>query len=93
MICYHEKEQSIEAESKKTQMLELAPQVLKTAIINMFKDAQEKMNILSKQMRSICKERNKIDILEIKIKYLLSHIYIWSPNRREDRRGRTLTRM
>lgn len=56
MICYYEKEQSIEAESKKTQMLGLAHQVLKTVIINMFKDAQEKRNILSKQMRRICKE-------------------------------------
>lgn len=56
VICYHEKEQSIEAESKKTQMLGLAPQVHKTVIINMFKDAQEKRNILSKQTRSICKE-------------------------------------
>lgn len=78
MICYHEKEQPIEAESKKTQMLVLAHQVLKTAIINMFKDAQEKINILRKQTRSICKEINKIDMVEIKIKYLKLYTYLES---------------
>lgn len=50
-----------------TQMLELAYEVLKTAIVKIFKDAQGKMVILNKQM-SISKEINQMDILEIKSK-------------------------
>ena len=71
-----EKEQSIEAESKRTQILELADGFFKTAI-NIFKGAQEKMNILSKQMGSISKEIKQMDILEIKRTYLKLHIYIY----------------
>lgn len=57
MIRYQEKEQSIEAGSKMTLMLELAHEVLKTAIINIFKDAREKMNILNKHKEYL--QRNK----------------------------------
>lgn len=51
-----EKKYSIEAESKRTQMLELAHEVLKIAIVNIFKDTQKEMDILNKQMGSISKE-------------------------------------
>ena len=65
-----EKENSIEAQFKSNQILELADEVLKTAIINIFKDVQDKINILRKQMGSISKEINYLDILEIKSTYL-----------------------
>lgn len=71
-----EKEQSIEAESKRTQILELADEFFKTAI-NIFMGEQEKMNILSKQMGTISKEIKHMDILEIKRTYLKLHIYIY----------------
>ena len=51
-----EKKQSIEAESKMTQILELTDETLKMVHINIIKDPQEKMNILSKKMGSRSKK-------------------------------------
>lgn len=71
-----EKKQSIEAESQMSQILELTD-VLKMAHIKTFKDAQEKKNILSKQMGSRSKEINQMNILKIESKLLKLHIYIF----------------
>lgn len=49
------------------QMLELADEVLKTAITNIFKNAQEKTSILGKQIGSVGEEINQMDILKINI--------------------------
>ena len=48
-----EKEKSIKAEFTKSQILELECKVLKTAIVNIFKDAWDNINILSKHMREL----------------------------------------
>lgn len=59
-----------------SQILELTD-VLKMAHIKIFKDAQEKKNILSKQMGSRSKEINQMNILKIESKLLKLHIYIY----------------
>lgn len=76
MTHNQEKKQSVEAESQMTQILELTDEILKMAHRNIFKDAQEKINILSKQKWSRSKEINQIDILEIGSKILKVHIYL-----------------